>query len=72
MSGPGVRPPIAVQVPPICSTTSANGRSQAENRPAVTNPARISPRYMSDPTALERIATAAAIDELDQLLEGTP
>lgn len=38
----------------------------------VLEPARISPRYLNDPIALERIATAAAVDGLDQLLEGTP
>ncbi|QBX55275.1 DUF1704 domain-containing protein [Nocardioides seonyuensis] len=38
----------------------------------VLEPARISPRYLTDPAALDRIAAAADTDELDQLLEGTP
>ena len=35
-------------------------------------PARITPRYLTDPAARHRITAAAATDELHQLLGGTP
>lgn len=38
----------------------------------VLQPARISPRYLSDPAALDRIAVASRTESLDQLLEEAP